>query len=157
MEVFKDIPGYDGLYAVSNLGNVISRKNGKIKILRSGSATRGYHTVHLNAKGFPVHRLIAEAFIPNPDNKPFVDHINRNCTDNRIENLRWATHSENLANTVGRSASGLKGAYKSGTKFRAQISINGAFINLGTFSTVEEAHAAYMAKAKELYGDFANA
>jgi hypothetical protein len=157
MEIFKDILGYDGIYAVSNLGNVISRKNGKIKVLRTGTTTSGYRKVHLNAKGFPVHRLIADAFIPNPENKPFVDHINRNCTDNRIENLRWATRSENLANTAGRSASGLKGAYKSHNKFRAQININGAFVNLGSYDTVEEAHAVYMVKAKELYGDFANA
>ena len=156
MEIFKDILGYDGLYAVSNLGNVISRKNGKIKILRSGTSTSGYPKVHLNAKSFPVHRLIAEAFIPNPHNKPFIDHINQNRADNRIENLRWATHSENLANTSGWSASGLKGAYQSGNKFMAQITTHGTFINLGTYDTVQEAHAAYMAKARELYCDFAN-
>lgn len=59
----------------------------------------GYRRVQINGRLYQVHRLIAEAFIPNPDNKPEVDHINRNPSDNRVENLRWASRSENLRNT----------------------------------------------------------
>ena len=59
----------------------------------------GYLRVQVTGKNYHVHRLVAEAFIPNPENKPEVDHINRNPTDNRVDNLRWSTRSENQRNT----------------------------------------------------------
>lgn len=60
----------------------------------------GYLKVMVNRKTYAVHRLIAETFIPNPDNKPCVDHINKDRKDNRVENLRWVTHEENAENRV---------------------------------------------------------
>ena len=62
--------------------------------------SKGYMTVGIGYKMLKVHRLVAEAFIPNPNNKPQVDHITRDKTDNRVENLRWATPSENSRNTA---------------------------------------------------------
>lgn len=61
---------------------------------------RGYLQVYIGGKKYLVHRLVAECYIPNPNNKPQVDHINRNRDDNRVENLRWATNSDNQRNTV---------------------------------------------------------
>ena len=61
--------------------------------------SEGYMNVQINGKQYGVHRLVAGAFTPNPGNKPFIDHINRNTSDNRVENLRWATEAENQRNT----------------------------------------------------------
>lgn len=59
----------------------------------------GYHQVGIQGKLYLVHRLVAETFIPNPEQKPTVDHINRETSDNRLCNLRWATHKEQVDNT----------------------------------------------------------
>lgn len=74
-----------------------------------GSNTKdGYKTIHLNNNTYRVHRLVAETFLSNPENKPEIDHINRIPYDNRIENLRWATRSENNRNTSANDPANLK-------------------------------------------------
>ena len=106
-EVWKPIKDYEGLYEVSNLGRVKTlnyRGTGKGKILKNIECSNGYLTVGLTKNGkrklFTVHRLVAEAFIPNPEGKPCIDHINTIKNDNRIENLRWVTHEENSNNSL---------------------------------------------------------
>lgn len=104
MEIWKDIKGYEGLYQVSSEGRVKSLKYGKEKILKSGKNSGGYLKVQLCKEGkirhYLVHKLVAQAFIPNPNNKPFIDHINTIKTDNRVENLRWCTQKENQNNPI---------------------------------------------------------
>lgn len=112
-EIWKPVVGFEGLYEVSNLGRVksLSRKSKRgnhfitisEKILKFGSSM-GYPFVNLRKGGkvtsIKVHRLVAEAFIPNPENKREIDHINTIRTDNRVCNLRWATRSENATNPI---------------------------------------------------------
>ena len=112
MEEWREIEGYEGLYLVSNQGNVRSlnyRHTGKIRNLKPQKDKKGYLAIGLCRNGGlkwgKIHRLVASAFIPNPENKPQVNHINGNKADNRAENLEWATDSENIRH-----------AYKTGLK-----------------------------------------
>ena len=98
MEIFKDIDNYEGLYQVSNLGNIRSILNNIIlKATKNGD---GYRFVKLykNKKpsNFRVHRIIATKFIPNPEGKKYINHKNGVKWDNRIENLEWCTFKENI-------------------------------------------------------------
>lgn len=114
-EVWRDIPGYEGLYQISSLGRVksLSRKVARgshlmsvpEKIMKQSMAANGYFVVNLNNQGYKthyVHRLIAESYIENPNALPCIDHINADRTDNRIENLRWCTVAENNRNPITR-------------------------------------------------------
>lgn len=108
-EVWKPILRFEHLCEVSNLGNIRSLQfHGKrrIKIMSQSKDRRGYRYVKLrdwsnNISGsFKVHRLVAEAFIPNPENKPCVDHIDTNPSNNKVTNLRWVTSLENQRNPI---------------------------------------------------------
>lgn len=101
-EIWKDITGYEGLYQISSEGRVKSlnyNRTGKEKILKAILDKYGYCFVILcknnKIKKYSIHRLVAQAFIPNPDNLPQVNHINENKTDNRVENLEWCTAEYN--------------------------------------------------------------
>lgn len=108
-EIWKDIKGYEGLYKVSNLGRIKSLKywNGVYKryyarerILKEHTDRCGYRIVSLSkeykSRTMRVHRLIANAFIPNPNNYPCVNHIDGNKQNNDISNLEWCTYSYNI-------------------------------------------------------------
>lgn len=112
-EIWRGIKGYEGLYVVSDqgriksLGRVVTDKRGRNRNIRQrikkfAINSYGYAVVSLCKNSitrvWPVHRLIAMAFIPNPDDKPQIDHINRDTLDNRLENLRWVTPKENINN-----------------------------------------------------------
>jgi len=100
-EIWKSIKGYEGLYEVSNLGNVKSYWFKNPKILKKRVGKRGYLIVDLvkESKGkrkvFSVHRLVAEAFIENVKNKQVVNNIDGDKTNSNVSNLEWCTYSEN--------------------------------------------------------------
>lgn len=113
-EIWKDIVGYEGLYKISNLGNIKSLdrlsfggKNIKGRNMCPSLKKDGYLEIPLckdkKRKYYRVHRLVAIAFIPNIENKPCIDHINTITTDNRVENLRWVTYKENSNNQITRN------------------------------------------------------
>lgn len=169
VEIWKDVVGLEGLYMVSNLGNmktlprqtyhnltnkIITRKE---KPMRNNSTnTNGYLQVLLTKDGVKipsrVHRLVADAFIPNPENKRCVNHKNGIKTDNRVENLEWVTSSENARHAVqtglkkrgherkdaaihsAETVNEIRQVYKSGTisqrKLAAQFGISKSSIQL---------------------------
>lgn len=104
MEIWKDIRGFEGSYQISSLGRVKSLKWGKERIMKLNKNRCGYPMICLTHKyqkiSKLIHKLVAEAFIPNPDNKSEIDHIDTDKTNNRVENLRWCTRSENLNNPL---------------------------------------------------------
>lgn len=129
-EIWKDVVGYEGLYQVSNLGRVkslfriITQNNGqgviykrsvKERILKQFLNHMGYYVVMLAKDGvnktLRVSRLVGMAFLPNPENKPEIDHIDGNPQNNNVNNLQWCTHKENSNNPVRkkRLSTSLKG------------------------------------------------
>lgn len=114
MEEWRDIVGYEGIYQVSNIGRVKSlervRCHGKKykEKIKCGHLINGYVVVMLFKNGkhkhCKVHRLVAEAFIPNPKNKPCIDHIDTNRANNKVGNLRWVTYRENYYNPLSLKA-----------------------------------------------------
>lgn len=101
-EIYKDIEGYAGLYQVSNMGNVKSLNYNKTKrerILKAEKDVGGYLRVALRKQGtqkhYKIHRLVAEAFIPNPNNYKQVNHIDEDKTNNSVDNLEWCSAKYN--------------------------------------------------------------
>lgn len=109
-EIWKNIKGYGNVCRVSNLGRIKCGEDIKTPYMEK----KGYLRIRLKGKNHLVHRLVAEAFIPNPDNKPQVDHINTDRTDNTVcinedgsinyekTNLRWVTNKENCNNPISK-------------------------------------------------------
>lgn len=101
-EIWKPVLGYEEFYEVSNQGDVRTKRYGRLLKIQK----QRYSTVGLSKNGScrykTVHRIVAEAFIPNQEKKPCIDHIDTNPYNNKVSNLRWVTHSENSNNPLTR-------------------------------------------------------
>lgn len=140
IEEWKPIKNYEGLYSVSNYGSVIGEKKGRR--LTPSIDYKGYLIFHLYKDGIKQnkkgHRLVAEAFLPNPNNLPEVDHIDTDRKNNKLNNLRWASGSSNTRNrdVCRKAKSKFNGVYldsRSG-KYTASIWFYGKTKHLGTFT-----------------------
>jgi len=161
LEEFKTIKDFDN-YLISNFGNVKSVKTNRI--LKPAIASHGYYNVSIrkDKKTYTklIHKLVAETFIENPDDKQCVDHIDNNKLNNNIDNLRYATPQENIRNCklYSTNTSGIKGVHykKANKKWCAQIYIDGISVHLGLFSNIEDAKNAREIKANEVFGVYIN-
>ena len=149
-------------YEIDITGQVRTKKT---KYLKSCKLDRGGYYIYqlqLDKKEHNInrHRLIAETFIPNPNNKWCVDHINGIRTDDRLENLRWATASENLQNKT-KQCNGHYSIYKgvsfdkNRNKWKVRINKNGKPVFQARFDTEREAVEAYNKNATIHFGEFA--
>lgn len=153
-EIWKDIKGYEGLYQASNLGNIKSlgrtfENKGsysgycttKDKILKPRPCSR-YYKVALykdsKRKDYLLHRIIAETFIENTENKPYVNHKDENCFNNNANNLMWCTHKENMNWGTRNKRIALKNTNNpKRCKKVIQYDLNGNFIK--EYSSIKEA------------------
>jgi hypothetical protein len=152
LEIWKDIPNYEGIYQVSNLGNVKSFRKNKELILKQLPNTRGYLRVGLydknnKTKTIPTHVLVAMAFLghkPNKTQEIVVDHINNNKLDNSLTNLQLITNRENSTKEKkGKSKYAGVSFIKSSQKWRAVINYKNRTISLGCFFSEYNASQAY--------------
>jgi hypothetical protein len=158
---WKIIKGYDN-YEISNDGIVRNAKTLKIlsQSLEKSTACEEYkrYIIKLKNKHNKIHRLVAEAFVENPENKPEVDHIDGDSTNNHYTNLRWATRKEQMRNTKKpvNNTSGVKGvSWKSDRKkWKAFCSVNKKQYHFGYFDDRNEAEKAVTEGRKKLHGEY---
>lgn len=148
-EEWKDIKNYEGLYKISSFGCVLSLTTNKI--LSSAASKKGYETVNLSKNGkektHSVHKLVASHFIDNPESKKYVNHIDYNKLNNRVDNLEWVSAKENSQWSLENNRKGqLKSSKaenhyinKRNNSYRFQFNRNNKIVILKTFHTLEEA------------------
>lgn len=151
-EVWKDVSGFEGIYEVSNFGRVkscervIMRSNGRPmnfpeKVMTPSVNHKGYEIIdmqnHGKRSGGFVHRLVAKAFIPNPENKKTVNHKDGNKRNNHVDNLEWMTNLENMRHGFEKGLLTNKYASESRKRKVAQIGTEGVVVNV--FDSIQEA------------------
>ncbi len=135
-ESWKDVVGAEDTYQVSSFGRVRNKKRDKIKAM--GKVHNGYLTTSIFGKRVKVHRLVAKAFIPNPENKPQVNHLDFNKENNNAANLEWCTLSENLRHDLDNGNRIPRTGYKSpGRKAIIMSTVNGHQIKI--FDCIKDA------------------
>ncbi len=154
-EIWKDIPGYEGLYLINPNGEILSLRSGKVR--KSTNSGNGYRKISLSGidhkkSQFLIHRLVTMVFLPNPfDDSAEVNHKNLDKTDNRVENLEWSTHADNMEHAYVNNridfhrkrrrdnTSGHKGIEKRGDSYCVTITYRGVRHYLGRYKSMAEA------------------
>jgi hypothetical protein len=165
IEIWKDILGYEGLYQVSNLGNLksLSRKVNnphgtlsfkKEKKIKPSNDKDGYQIVGFLKNGFRkmyrVHFLVCQEFLPKKTEINYIiDHINNIKNDNRVSNLQYISTRENTSKD-NTNKYGFIGVYRNNKRYASKIIIDGVRLYLGSFKTAEEAGKAYQEKLKTI-------
>lgn len=139
MEIWKDIIGYEGLYKISEHGEIKSFVKKKIIILKKAINLSGYYHVNLSQTTTDVHIIVAKHFVENPENKKYVNHKDLDKLNNHYTNLEWTTNRENCYHFHKLNGIQEPGISKIGKKFQVRIRINGPKEYHGRFNTIEEA------------------
>jgi hypothetical protein len=158
MEIWKDVKGYEGIYQVSIAGSVRRVLKNGFRDLKPISHSGGYLRVKLRNKGNDkdayIHRLVAEAFIPNPHNLKEVNHISGDKENNFIDNLEWCNRRENCSHNskMRNTSSKYVGVHydKKMKKFKSRIFIDGERRDLGFYRTELGAYLAYVSESERL-------
>lgn len=163
-EIWLPVEGYEGRYEVSNLGRIKSLAR---TVINTGRVLKekyncfhlkrgGYHSVLLSKdtvkSTIQLHRIVAKAFLPNPDNKRVVNHIDGDKLNNRADNLEWVSYRENSCHYYAKVTGGKPpGIYKRKNyeSYSACITINNRHLHIGEFKTQEEAYQARINYEKE--------
>ena len=158
VEIWKDVPGYEGLYQCSNLGRVKSIK--RSLIMAQYLNIEGYYQLSLNnnkiQRLYKVHQLVAMCFLNHIPNgvKVVVDHIDHNGSNNNVNNLQLLTNRENSSKRIDKSKKSSKytgvSFDKSRNKWQSKLQINRITVHLGRFDNEYDAHIAYQNKLKSL-------
>jgi hypothetical protein len=162
MEIWKDIKGFEGLYQISNFGNVKSLSrvlknrfgyfNSKEKILNSNVGYGGYKFQKIHNKTFSIHRLVAEHFLEKPIDKNIVNHKDLNILNNNYTNLEWVSSRENTHHyelKQNRTSKFIGVSFdKQRNKWTSKIKVNGKTINLGRFNNELDAYNKYLEYAQ---------
>jgi len=156
---YKQINGYEGIYWINKNGMIINKH---YKLIKLHQNNMGYLMINLHknglVKGYLIHRLIALHFLECPDKSlKYIDHINGNILDNRLENLRYIDASGNSRNKrlKKNTKSGITGVYISKNKFISMIrNESGKKVYLGTFNTAQEASKKYQEEYNKLMNKF---
>ena len=135
IEQWRSIEEYENLYQISNYGNVKNHKNQLLKPMNDGNYLNVDLYKNEKKKRYKIHRLVAKAFIPNPEDKKEVNHIDGNKLNNKYSNLEWVTPSENMIHAfkkglakVNKNMQGKFGEINPNSIIRLQYDINGNFI-----------------------------
>lgn len=161
MEIWKDITGYEGRYLISSLGRIKSndryincthnaKRKIKGKMINPYVSGVGYYMAYVQGKYLYIHRLMAIAFIKNPQNRKEVNHIDGNKLNNNLKNLEWVSKRENLVHYHSNNRSMPTGVYHEGKTYRSRIYVNGKLLTIGRFNSISDAHNAYLNYSKTL-------